>query len=119
MSAIRVLFVDDDRFVLESVAFVLEEHDFEVFQAPDAETAIELLKGVKVDVILSDLRMPGISGIQLATFCLQFQPGTPIVIHSGNIDSDEHAPKNVFAMLTKPVQTRQLVQTLNLAVSSK
>jgi DNA-binding NtrC family response regulator len=119
MPLTRVLFVDDDTSVLEAISSLLEAHDFEVFQAPDAETALEILKGLKVDVILSDICMPGMSGMQLASVCLLHQPGTPVVIHSGHIVQSEHTPKNVFAMLQKPVLTQLLVSTLTLAASSR
>jgi DNA-binding NtrC family response regulator len=119
MPPTKVLFVDDDRFVLEAIATLLEAYDFEVFQARDAETAMEILKGIKVDVILSDLCMPGMNGMQLAAVCLKHQPATPVVIHSGSIDRNEPAPANVFALLQKPVNVELLLHTLNLAVSSK
>jgi CheY-like chemotaxis protein len=60
------LIVDDEPAILRLVAIVLRELGFETLTAPDAETASQLLNSSKLDLIVTDVRLPGISGIELA-----------------------------------------------------
>jgi two-component system phosphate regulon response regulator PhoB len=60
------LIVDDEPAILRLVAMVLRELGFETLTAPDGETASQLLKASKPDLIVTDVRLPGISGIELA-----------------------------------------------------
>jgi two-component system, OmpR family, phosphate regulon response regulator PhoB len=60
------LVVDDEPAILRLVAMVLRGLGFETLTAPDAETASRLLKSSKPDLIVTDVRLPGISGIELA-----------------------------------------------------
>jgi CheY-like chemotaxis protein len=62
-----VLIVDDEPFILKIVAAVLEDLGFEkTHTAPDAETALELAKRHKPDMVITDVRLPGMNGVELA-----------------------------------------------------
>jgi CheY-like chemotaxis protein len=65
MALPRILVVDDDRAFRISTSTLLEEEGYVVVEAPDATDAVETLKGGGFDLILLDLRMPGVDGIQL------------------------------------------------------
>lgn len=60
-----ILIVDDEPRVLEVVTLLLEEENYRVFQALDGESALSLLEEVQPDLIVSDIRMPGIDGFTL------------------------------------------------------
>jgi two-component system phosphate regulon response regulator PhoB len=60
------LIVDDEPAILRLVAMVLRELGFETLTATDAETAAQLLKSSRPDLVVTDVRLPGISGVELA-----------------------------------------------------
>jgi two-component system sensor histidine kinase/response regulator len=60
-----ILVVEDEPQILEIIAFLLEEENFRVLQASDGEAALSLLKEIEPDLIISDIRMPGIDGFTL------------------------------------------------------
>ena len=61
----RVLLVDDDASLLKLLAIRLEAEGFSVFTAPSAEEAMQLLRNQSVEVVVTDLRMEGASGLDL------------------------------------------------------
>lgn len=61
----RILVVDDEEDVRETLATVLENLNYQALLAADGEEALSLIKNQRVDVILSDLYMPGMNGIEL------------------------------------------------------
>ena len=61
----RVLVVDDEEIVRESLSGWLQEDGFQVFTAPEGRTAVEMMKSERWNVMLVDLKMPGMDGLQL------------------------------------------------------
>ena len=61
--SLRILIVDDDEALRESLELVLSAEDYEVVAAPDGASALALLEKGPVDVVLCDLRMPGVDGL--------------------------------------------------------
>ncbi|MBS1109913.1 MAG: two component, sigma54 specific, transcriptional regulator, Fis family, partial [Anaeromyxobacteraceae bacterium] len=61
----RVLVVDDEEIVRESLGGWLQEDGFQVSSAPDGRTAVELMKRERWNVMLVDLKMPGMDGLQV------------------------------------------------------
>ena len=60
-----ILLVDDSYSIRESVGFILSEYGFEIIKATDGQNALSLLDGRKIDLILTDLHMPIMNGIEL------------------------------------------------------
>jgi PAS domain S-box-containing protein len=87
----RVLIVDDDRRILDLLVDLLEMDGYEVLTAPDGAEAIELALSFNPDVIISDVVMPVVGGLELCRRLKQ-EPGTanvPVLLISGLIRSDE------------------------------
>jgi len=61
----RVLVVDDEQDVRETLGTVLEKLDYQAMTAADGDEALDIVQNQKVDVVLSDLYMPGMNGIEL------------------------------------------------------
>jgi len=81
-----VLIVEDEVLIREAVTDHLRECGFLVLEACDAEEAIEILEaGVDIDVVFSDIRMPGMGGVALAKWVSENRPGTPVFLASGNM----------------------------------
>ena len=103
----RILVVDDDRAFRVSTSALLEEEGYVVVEASAAPEAVEALKGGGFDLILLDLRMPGVDGIQLVEVLRRWGEGTPILMISG-FGTVETAVQALHTgaddFLTKPVE---------------
>src|SRR3990167_4915986 len=77
---ISVLVVDDDPFVLETTSLLLKEFGYNVIQCRGAGEAMAKLKTNRVDVVLTDIKMPDISGIELLEMVHAFNKDIPVVL---------------------------------------
>jgi len=84
----RILVVDDDAAIAEMIGIVLRGEGFEPHFAFDGMTAIEAFAGVKPDLVLLDLMLPGIDGIQVCTR-IRESSGTPIIMLTAKSDSTD------------------------------
>lgn len=114
-SELRVLIVDDDHDVLAANARFLRVNGLNVTVANQAASAIERLQEEPVDVIVTDLVMPGDNGIALARSARELLPFVPILFFSGYA----RVPDVVAAMrlgavdfLEKPVEPEELLERL-------
>ncbi len=113
----RILIVEDDEILLGVYSTYLEQEGMEVVTALDAEKAIEYLKTQKFDLLLTDVKLPGLSGIQLIKKCKEIQPDIPSVIVSGHATVDEAAEAvnlKVFHYLKKPIKDLSLLKNTAL-----
>jgi len=78
-----ILAVDDEETALFLRKAVLQKFGFEVVTAPSASLALEVLSRMQVDLVLSDLLMPGIPGTELARLIKQKYPALPVIVVSG------------------------------------
>jgi DNA-binding NtrC family response regulator len=83
MSSAKILVVDDDATFRMTTAALLESDGYEVDSAPDGQQAVERLKNHQFDLLLVDLRMPGIDGISLVEALRLWGHGVPILMISG------------------------------------
>jgi len=111
MSASTVLIVDDERTLARAVKTFLTEAGYEAEVAGDAEQALRMLETLRPDVVFSDLRLPGMSGIELMKRIREFDAGIPVVIMTahGTIEGAVEAVKlGAFDYLKKPVDLEEL-----------
>lgn len=89
MKPIRVLLVDDHRVVRQGLRSILDpDPDFEVVgEASDGNTALELVAKTPLDVVLLDLKLPDIDGIEICRRILEVRPETAILVLTAYIDS--------------------------------
>src|SRR5688572_3632835 len=80
---LRVLLVEDNSHVRDFAHHLLDELGYRVVSAGSAEEALELLETERVDLLFSDVVMPGRSGIELARLARQSNPGLPVLLASG------------------------------------
>ena len=78
-----VLLIDDDVAVRQSISTYLEDSGFDVTQAASGFEGVERLKTTSPDVILTDLRMPGMDGKQVMQEAKSWKPETPVIVVSG------------------------------------
>jgi diguanylate cyclase (GGDEF)-like protein len=113
-----VLVVDDEPFVLETVARCLAG-EFEVLTAGSAEAARAALGRRPVDIVLTDQRMPGGSGVQLLEWVREHSPKTVRLLMSSYAEMDEAVEAinrgHIYHYLPKPWRVEELLQTLRNA----
>jgi DNA-binding NtrC family response regulator len=114
----KVLLVDDEREFVESLSERLELRNLEADVAYDGEQALDVLKEGKHDVMVLDLRMPGIDGIEVLRQAKKRNPNVQVVVLTGHgTDKDEAMAKKLgaIAYMRKPVDIDRLVGALHNA----
>ncbi len=117
VEGLRVLVVDDDHDVREMLVSVLGNAGCDVTSAKDAETALAALSDIRVDAIVSDMRMPGMDGREFFSTCLEqySEYKGRFVFISGDPSGDginEFLDRAGAILLHKPFTTRELTASL-------
>jgi DNA-binding NtrC family response regulator len=106
-----VLVVDDERTLARAIKAFLREAGYEAEVANDGESAVELLPTLRPDVVFADVRLPGISGIDLLRRIREFDPAIPVIMMTayGTIEGAVEAVKlGAFDYMKKPVDLEEL-----------
>ncbi len=115
-----IIVIDDEHRQRDILQTILEDKGYEVHTAPSAEKGIELITTLRPDVVLTDLKMGAMSGIQLLDSLPEGPPIKPAVIIMtayGTISSAvEAVKKGAFDYLTKPLEKDVIVLTVKKAV---
>ena len=115
-----VLVVDDDRNICRVLREFLENLDFTVFTAHDVDTAIPIIDNPSLDLIVTDLKMPGKSGLDLLTLCQTRRPAMPVILITafGNVEAAVAAmKKGAYDFITKPFDENELLSVIRKALS--
>ncbi len=107
----RILLVDDDPNILEVLAMRLESKGFNAVTAESAEAALDQMTGQPFDLVLTDLRMSGLDGMDLLEQVNEKHAETPVIIltaHGTIPNAVEAMQKGAFSYLTKPFEDREL-----------
>ncbi|MBN1934329.1 MAG: response regulator [Anaerolineae bacterium] len=108
----HILIVDDEPGILDASSRALRRQGFEVTTASDAQTARILLQSKTVDMLISDIRMPGESGISLLQAVRETNPDLPLMIITAYPDSkyiDAAIDLNVKGFIPKPFNLSDLI----------
>lgn len=114
--AIRILVVDDDETVLRSLVEALAGDGSEVRAAPTAEDALGLIEDAAPDVVISDVRMPGLDGIELLRLIHDRAPSIDVVIMTAYDDMPTVVAamrEGAFDFLSKPLDLHELRRVLS------
>ncbi|MDN3640616.1 response regulator [Simiduia curdlanivorans] len=79
----RLLIIDDDSIVRQSIVTYLADSGFEVIEAGNGQQGLDLFYSHSPDIVLTDLRMPGIDGLQVLGIIHEASPDTPVIVISG------------------------------------
>lgn len=115
----KILIVDDDLETLSFCREALAEEEYEIVTAPSAEQALSLAEEVEFDVVLTDIRMPGMDGIELLDTLKKKHPDQITVMFSGFGDVDvalEAMKAGAFDSLSKPLIVDELKLTIGRAL---
>lgn len=83
MKRARILIVDDEQIARENLAYVLNKEGFEAHCVDSATRAFALLKSQAFDLVMTDLRLEGVGGMELLDFCKKRHPGTEVIVITG------------------------------------
>ncbi len=116
MAKKRLMFVDDEPEILEILQDIFERSSFEIMTAGTGGKAIRLVQDSLVDLILCDLKLPDISGIEVLKKAKEKQPGVKAVLTTGyydplNSQKDEHA-QVIDKFIPKPWDILNLKQEI-------
>ncbi len=115
----RILIVDDDRLILATLRTGLEHAGFEVLQATSGAEGWRLAVDSRPDLALLDVRMPGMSGIELAQR-LRAETEVPFMIFSAYGDLDiarQAAEYGAVGYLVKPIDTPQIIPAIEAGLA--
>lgn len=117
----RVLLVEDHPEVRRVVRRYLSKAGFVVVEAWNGRVAIELVQQVNFDLVISDVRMPDMSGLELLSAVHHHDPELPVVLTSGSAGSDALDAKalGAFAYLEKPVPFETMRETVSGAIEQR
>ena len=122
----KVLIIDDEVDVREVLKLHLSEENYQIIEAENGEEAIELLNSgdnmINVGVILCDIRMPKVNGIECIQYLRKEAPGIPIVVVTGFNDPELMRGLlkiGVKDYLVKPVKKDMLISVVNKQVTEK
>jgi DNA-binding NtrC family response regulator len=122
MSAARILVVDDEKNAREALARILREDGFDVATAGDAEQAVEEVTRFAPDVLITDVKMPGVSGISLMGRARELSPELMVIVVTafGTVEDAVQAMKlGAETYLPKPVNLDALKAVLEKALEKR
>lgn len=121
----KVIVVDDESDVRDVIRLQLEQKGLNVLEAEDGQKAIEILKTgdnlVNVGLILCDIRMPKVNGVECIDYFKQEAPSIPIVVITGYPDTELAIglmKKGVKDYLVKPVEKEKLLEVVDEQISA-
>jgi DNA-binding response OmpR family regulator len=121
MTPVQVLVVDDEGELVSALAERLALRGFSARGATSGEAALACLGEQRFDVVLVDVKMPGLGGLDLARAIRASWPDQPVVLLTGHTSAEDVATGNalgVAAYLMKPVDIEELSSALRAAATS-
>jgi CheY-like chemotaxis protein len=113
-----ILLVEDDAAVREVTGVLLGGLGYRVLEAAQALAALALLESERaIDLLLTDIAMPGMSGLELAAIAVRRHPALRVVLTSGDAAAAAAAPGHARAVLEKPYRFETLTRALDAALS--
>lgn len=115
-----ILIVDDEKNYLLVLSAVLEEEGYEVLTALSGLEALETQKSSDVDLVLTDMKMPGMDGIELLERIKAYDPDLPVIMMTahGTVDKAVEAmQKGAYSYILKPFDNERLILYVKKAIS--
>jgi DNA-binding NtrC family response regulator len=111
----RVLIVDDERNIADTLAMVFKMKGHEAMAAYSAESAVELIETFEPDIVLSDVIMGRMTGVDLAIYLSRARPECKVVLFSGqtataDLLAEASRKGHDFRLLAKPIHPERLIE---------
>lgn len=117
-----VLIVDDHRAVREEIAFALDFDGWQTVEAADGPSGLEKAQAPEVDLVLLDVKLPGMDGLEVLQKLKELRPDLPVVMISGHGDLDTAVlavRRGAYDFLQKPFATDRVVLSLKNALRTQ
>jgi len=108
----KILIVDDEPVIRSTLREILEYEKYEIEEAADAKKALEMLEKQEFKVVLSDIKMPGMNGIEFLEELQKKENDTPVIMITGHGDVEtavEALKKGAFDFIQKPLDLNRLL----------
>ena len=120
----KILIVEDEASIRRVLVKILSEEDksHEIYEAEDGLIALNKIKKENFDLVLCDIKMPKMDGIEVLEFTKKIKPETPIVMISGHGDLDtavDSMRKGAYDYISKPPDLNRLLNTVRNAIDKK
>ncbi len=118
----RILVIDDEDSIREYLSMMLEREGYEVLAASDGKKAVKLSKRESFDAVITDIQLPGMTGIEILGSFKESDPTVPIIIVTGHASQEsaiEALNLGAFYYLLKPVSNEELKQVVRNALEVK
>jgi two-component system nitrogen regulation response regulator NtrX len=115
----KILIIDDERAIRSTLKEILEYENYTVDEAENGEAGLELLSKTKYDVVLCDIKMPKLDGIEVLNRAMEINPDLPFIMISahGTIETAvEATKKGAYDFLQKPPDLNRLLITVRNAI---
>ncbi len=119
---IKILLADDDNGLRRVVQYKLQQKNYEVTAVENGQLALDAVKTQKFDLVLSDMKMPKLSGIELLEAIKKIQPDLEVILITAHADISQAvlAVKiGAFDYLPKPFEDEQLFLAIEKALKVK
>jgi DNA-binding NtrC family response regulator len=115
----RILIVDDEKTIADTLAMVFKLKGHEAIAAYSAETAVEAVETFEPDIVLSDVIMGKMTGVDLAIYLSRARPDVKVILFSGqaataSLLDEAHKKGHDFRLLAKPIHPEKLIQELTV-----
>ncbi len=115
----KLLIIDDERSIRKTLREILEYEKYQVDEAADGIEGLAMIQKEKYDIVLCDIKMPKMDGIEVLDKIMQVSSDTPVVMISGhgNIETAvEAVKKGAFDFIAKPLDLNRLLVTIRNAM---
>lgn len=115
----KILIIDDEKSIRKTLREILEYEKYQVDEAADGSEGLALIQKDKFDIVLCDIKMPKMDGIEVLDKIMQLSTDTPVVMISGhgNIETAvEAVKKGAFDFIAKPLDLNRLLVTIRNAM---
>lgn len=119
MTQKRIMVVDDDVYGLDAIARMLQELGHAVMECSSGNQAIDALQSSDVDVVLTDIKMPDITGLDLLDHIHRTKPQIPVILMTAYADLDialKALKKGAFDFIIKPYPPEYLIHSVSQAI---
>ena len=118
----KILIVEDEDTFCESLKRVFEREGYEVDMAGSAESALAVLETRSFDLIITDIMLPGINGLEFLIKCIDRDPGQVVIIMTAYENlwtADEALSLGAYAYITKPLMHDEIKRIVRNALNRK
>ena len=118
----RILVIDDEEMMLTFLRDLLEAEGYEIITAANGAEGLALFEKHPVDLVITDMTMPGLTGNKLTRELLQIRPGLPVILCTGfstELTEEKASQLGIKAFLMKPFVFRDLARIIRRVLDNR